>query len=162
MAKCAVVDCINETKGACVCCSRTCSNKFYPRRKKEFHQCKRCKRQFPGKGNCPECKTTIISNREAFRKTTLGQLAEQCSSKGIHKSWWYSEVRTDARKQSNFTECSVCDYTLHIETCHVKAISSYPPEATIEEINVVTNLIGLCPNHHWEFDNGYLTIETRK
>ena len=29
---------------------------------------------------------------------------------------------------------------------------------TIEEINNINNLIGLCPNHHWEYDNGLLEL----
>ena len=29
---------------------------------------------------------------------------------------------------------------------------------TIAEINDISNLIGLCPNHHWEYDNGLLDL----
>lgn len=52
--------------------------------------------------------------------------------------------------------CSVCGYTAHVETCHKKPIQSYPPDARLSTINHPENLIGLCPNHHWEFDKGLL------
>lgn len=32
----------------------------------------------------------------------------------------------------------------------------------MEEINDINNLIGLCPNHHWELDHNLLSDEDRK
>lgn len=34
-----------------------------------------------------------------------------------------------------------------------KATSDFDDDVLIKEINNINNLIGLCPNHHWEFDN---------
>jgi len=31
---------------------------------------------------------------------------------------------------------------------------------TIDEVNDINNLVGLCPNHHWEVHNGLIDIET--
>ncbi len=56
-------------------------------------------------------------------------------------------------------ECLKCHYNNHYEVCHIKSVSSFDDKANIlNEINNVNNLIALCPNHHWEFDNGLLTI----
>lgn len=58
--------------------------------------------------------------------------------------------------------CHECGYDKYFEICHIKAVKDFPPEATIEEINHPDNLIGLCPNHHWEFDNGILPLKSIK
>lgn len=55
-------------------------------------------------------------------------------------------------------KCKVCGYDKHIEIAHIKAVSDFDDNTTIAEINDINNLIGLCPNHHWEYDNGILDI----
>ena len=55
-------------------------------------------------------------------------------------------------------KCAICGYDKHIEVAHIKAVSEFDDNATIGEINAITNLIGLCPNHHWEYDNGLLNL----
>jgi predicted restriction endonuclease len=55
-------------------------------------------------------------------------------------------------------KCVVCGYNLHVEVAHKKAVSEYDDHITIKEINSIENLIGLCPNHHWEYDNGLITL----
>jgi hypothetical protein len=57
--------------------------------------------------------------------------------------------------------CEVCGYTTYVEICHIKSVSSFPDDTIISEINSRDNLIGLCPNHHWEFDHGKLDIRGR-
>ena len=55
-------------------------------------------------------------------------------------------------------KCKVCGYDKHVEVCHIKSVSSFGDDDLITDINSFDNLIGLCPNHHWEFDNGYIEI----
>lgn len=160
MAKCAVAECNNNTTGKNVCCSRACSNKFFPRRKKELRKCRRCENRFPGYGTCPACKDEIIANKERFQQTTLAELAEAYDNQGVHKSWRYSELRGDARRKTDFKSCTVCGYDVHVEVCHIKPISSFPQTATVAEVNDLTNLVGLCPNHHYEFDHGLIKLGT--
>lgn len=52
--------------------------------------------------------------------------------------------------------CVVCGYNKQIEVAHIKAVSEFEDSAIIAEIDNINNLVALCPNHHWEFDNGYL------
>lgn len=56
-------------------------------------------------------------------------------------------------------KCAVCGYDKHVDIAHIKAVSEFDDNATIEEINNPNNLIGLCPNHHWEYDHGLLNLE---
>lgn len=55
-------------------------------------------------------------------------------------------------------KCAICGYTNHVEVAHIKAVSEFTDEDTISDINSISNLIGLCPNHHWEYDNGILKL----
>lgn len=55
-------------------------------------------------------------------------------------------------------KCAICGYDKYIEVAHIKPVSEFENSATIREINSITNLIGLCPNHHWEYDNGFIKI----
>lgn len=91
---------------------------------------------------------------------TLKQLAERSAAAGVHRSWWYSEVRQHSRKIGRplYPRCKVCGYDKHVEICHIKAIADFPPEAKLKEVNDLTNLIGLCPNHHWELDHELLVL----
>ena len=81
------------------------------------------------------------------------------------KNW--QSARSAIRKVANkvFKEskipkkCIICGYDKHIEIAHIKSVASFDEYATIGEINSVDNLIALCPNHHWEYDNGLLNLE---
>lgn len=73
-----------------------------------------------------------------------------------------SSIQRDARKiyldNNQSPKCAICGYTNHVEVAHIKAVSEFPNDAPISTINSITNLIGLCPNHHWEYDNGILKL----
>lgn len=55
-------------------------------------------------------------------------------------------------------KCSICGYDKHVEVAHIKPVSGFDENTPIFEINSISNLIALCPNHHWEYDNGILKI----
>ena len=57
------------------------------------------------------------------------------------------------------TPCQLCGYSSHVELCHIRPISDFPDDASIREINSETNIVVLCPNHHWELDNGFLDFD---
>lgn len=86
---------------------------------------------------------------------TLGEVA------GKRKYQRASRIRQLARQ--NFVasgvkkECAICGYSNHIEICHVKSIKNFSDSSFVTEINDPKNLLPLCPNHHWEFDNGLLS-----
>lgn len=55
-------------------------------------------------------------------------------------------------------QCIICGYDKHYEVAHIKAVSDFDDDSLISEINDENNLIALCPNHHWEYDNANLDI----
>ena len=70
----------------------------------------------------------------------------------------FHNIRIHARKVMKAAkikyECNVCQYNKYVEVCHIKAIADFTPNQTINEVNSLTNLKYLCPNHHWELDHG--------
>lgn len=74
----------------------------------------------------------------------------------------YVKIRIHAQKMYKqfvgIYKCAVCGYDKHVEICHKKAIKDFPDTTLLSEINSIDNLIALCPNCHWEFDNNLLSI----
>lgn len=145
-------------------CSRSCSakdtNQKYPKKKT--------------KKKCIICSAPVISYRynrcekhwaeyksEKHKDRTLKEFSELESVRGKHRSWMFVHVRQFARtwlKHLRIKPCANCGYDRHVELCHRKAIKDFPDTATLREVNAETNVIQLCPNCHWEYDNGLLTI----
>lgn len=73
-----------------------------------------------------------------------------------------SAIQRDARctydNSDKPKQCIVCGYNKHYEVAHIKAVSDFTDDALISEINDIDNLIALCPNHHWEYDNENLDL----
>jgi len=65
--------------------------------------------------------------------------------------------RKTAKKAMLLNSCAICGYSKHVVACHIKEISSYNKHTLIGEVNKLSNLIGLCKNHHWEMDHGLLS-----
>jgi hypothetical protein len=84
----------------------------------------------------------------------------------IDKHQTYNKYRAVIRKHAHYVfnthhkhqECKVCGYDTHVEVCHIKSVSSFSDDTLISEINSIDNLVGLCPNHHWEFDNNIIKL----
>lgn len=53
-----------------------------------------------------------------------------------------------------------CGYDKHVEVCHIKPISEYDLDIKVSEINHKSNIHILCPNCHWEFDNGFRIVSS--
>ena len=63
-------------------------------------------------------------------------------------------------RQTKKKICNVCGYNKHVEVAHLKPIHSFPKETLLETVNNISNLLYLCPNCHWEHDNGLLDATT--
>lgn len=83
-------------------------------------------------------------------------------AKGKRKYQANSRIRELARslyqKSDKPKQCANCGYDKHYEVCHIKGISTHSDDTPISVINDLGNLIALCPNCHWELDNGLLDI----
>lgn len=161
-------------------CSRSCSatfnNKGKQRNPPKILICKHCNSEYTysKKNNTHSFCTTCFSKTELIRGKSMNLISEQIklltigeyrnkeSVKGKHKSWLHAHIRNFCRswnKDIAINGCQKCGYKNHIEFCHIKAISEFDDTATLSEVNSPLNILVLCPNHHWEFDNNILKIE---
>ena len=78
----------------------------------------------------------------------------------------FHNIRVNARKvmKDNNIEkaCKICGYSTYVEACHIKAIAEFDENCLIKDINSLSNLIYLCPNHHIELDRGLLNLYTNE
>lgn len=101
-----------------------------------------------------------IKKIEPVSSKTKGELFS------CRKNWQSARtsIRKNAQKVFEQSEksykCAICGYDKHIEIAHIKAVSEFDDSALLTEINHPDNLIALCPNHHWEFDNNLLKLNT--
>ena len=148
-------------------CGRSCAakynNKKTPKRKSK-KKCSLCDNYVKNWRTtlCIFHHTEYIQNRfEYIKERTLSEYWEKDSLKNLPKSSKNVHLRLLAR--SHFKHlinlpCYNCGYNKHVELCHIKPISSFNEKNTVKEVNCEKNLIQLCPNCHWEFDNGLLII----
>lgn len=143
-------------------CSRSCSasnsNKRNPKRKRLQRKCAWCRSKFTpstkGKGSrstlCPPCR-----KKRDRREVSLGEYHSRDSVTGKHSSWKNSHIRLLNRSWNKHLvgPCEVCGYAKHVELCHIRPITDFPPEALLKEVNSESNNVVLCRNHHWEFDH---------
>lgn len=141
-------------------CSRSCAakynNRLYPKRKLERTNCSKCGNLIGRKSHtdsrrvCNSCNSSLVD----WDNLTLGE------ARGARRYQKHSVIRSNARakyrKNNPELKCKVCGYDKHVEVCHIKPISSFSLDTKVGLINSLDNLIGLCPNHHWEFDNNHL------
>lgn len=162
--KCGNPDCSNIANVKY--CSRRCSaiitNKLYVKRKrtsKVWKVCSFCGDIVRGKRH----RACIISDGKSINKgKTIKEFSDGISIKGRHPSWKNVRVRMFCRtwnRDLTKLPCQVCGYSLHIELAHIKSVSSFDANTQLGIVNVPSNILVLCPNHHWEFDNGKLTLE---
>jgi hypothetical protein len=142
-------------------CSHKCSSLSNPLnqpRKRYF--CTKCD-VFMGIGKSFNRKLCItcgsLLQKYDWYNITLGELKKSLPTSQVH-----ARIRERARQAFNRVnqerKCKVCGYSKFIEVCHIKPVSAFPETTIISHINQLNNLIGLCPNCHWELDNGLLQI----
>jgi len=75
----------------------------------------------------------------------------------------FHNIRVHARKTMKAAkvpkQCKVCGYKNYVEVCHIKGIADFNNSSLIQDINALSNLVYLCPNHHWVLDNNILKYE---
>lgn len=153
-------------------CSQSCAGTFngkaFPKRKPELKSiikrlstqtCTICTKFSRTKTRiCQSCKTEI--QLKAYGEKIIEDFK---STYARHK---YQKIRNHAHQIFKFysieKKCKICEYTLHVELCHLKSISSFPKDTKISIVNSLDNLAYLCPTHHWEQENNLLNIESGK
>jgi hypothetical protein len=140
-----------KTKFCCRSCSTSYNNRIRPKRKPE-HKCVDCGKSINCKrSRCKEHYYEWLKQREAKDMTLSEAVYEK-----HHRSSAFALIRTRARayaKKLGLDSCEKCGYNKHIEIAHIKGISTFEGDTLISLINSKENLMALCPNCHWEFDN---------
>lgn len=137
-------------------CSASYSNAKKPKRKKT-KKCKKCDKKIIKKNKfCLACRPKFDDTR------TIEELTYEHGFKSNRYQAIRDNARRKAKKEGILDFCVICGYSKHVMACHLKPISKFPKTATIKEVNKTSNLIGLCPNHHWELDHNLLDREGLK
>ena len=148
-------------------CSRSCAaintNKSHPKRRltKICNECDKIVYSYRH-SKCEEHYNIYIQNKRSnFLNTPLKEYWQKDSIKHLHPSSKNAHIRGLARSMNKDIiklPCAKCGYDKHVEICHIKPIRDFNEESTIAEVNSKENIIQLCPNCHWEFDNNLLTL----
>lgn len=143
-------------------CNQSCSASYnnqrrYIKPRRKVVRCLGCGKETQAKtGLCLPC---LTRERSAQRdQITKGEMYKkrsgyQSGRSSIRQHAAYAFVQTGREQR-----CVICGYDNHVDVCHMRAVKDFPDSATLGEINSPDNLVALCPNHHWELDNGYLTL----
>ena len=136
-------------------CSRSCSakinNKLYIKKIRSKGSCRFCGKKTSLKRikNCEKC-------IRLGRHKKCGLNFENLTIKDILKrNNRYGPIRTHAQQiYKNINKiCENCGYSKHVHICHRIPINKFRVNTTIKTINSRENILFLCPNCHWEFDN---------
>jgi hypothetical protein len=139
-------------------CSRTCAakrnNVLAPKRRPEG-KCFACQIPIPKRNKyCPE--------HNPSRPLDDSRPIRDVADESDHPACRFARLRQHARRQyfaAKPKRCERCEYDKHIEVCHRRALNSFPLDTPICVVNDLSNLVGLCPNCHWELDHGLLHLE---
>lgn len=95
-----------------------------------------------------------------FEELTIAEYKEKYPPTGSRGRWHF--IRYHAREVMHNAKvppsCKVCGYTFYTEVCHKKSISLFLDTDKISDVNALSNLVYLCPNHHKEFDRGLIVV----
>lgn len=136
-------------------CAAICTNKENPKRR-ITKKCKHCDNLIRNYRSLL-CENHFQMHKQRFiTDYTLKDYRERLSLKNKPPSWMNSHIRLFARswlKHLISLPCACCGYDKHVELAHIKPVSSFDEDTLISVVNSEKNVIQLCPNCHWEFDN---------
>lgn len=141
-------------------CSRSCATAYNNRaqsKRKRVNTCQECKT--PIHRNRTYCRTCWQQKRIAQMNHTLSdttlitEYGQRTYQRNARIRDWARRIYANSGRPY---VCVNCGYDKHVEVCHIQAIKSFPEETPLNIVNSLENLVALCPNCHWEFDNGLL------
>lgn len=149
-------------------CSRSCAaiynNTRHPKRVRVISSCINCKKdtEYGNRKFCVSCIKQRWDKTWPLKPLKFRTLKEELllnPEKGANK---YNRIRGSLRNEFKAVikkqKCKNCGYDKHVEICHIKPISVFPLNALIKTVNSRSNAVLLCPNCHWELDNGKLKL----
>ena len=131
-------------------CAASFNNHLFPKKKSVRKVCVKCFQAFSPPNHriktCRDCRPVRSTRRN------LGELTKQEAGRVVIG-------RHAARVMLNRSKkCIACGYSTFVDVAHLKPVAAFSPQAKLTEINAPENLVYLCPNHHREFDRGYLKL----
>ena len=153
------------------CCSRICANRLpYRNRMKKQGICTKCgspsSKDRDRNKLCSKCSMARRIERMEIGFFDWNNL-RMCDIRSLSKREDYiyvvhQRIRDHSRSvylHSNKPKCCAnCGYSLSFHVCHIKAVKSFDKEEILGIVNHIDNLVALCRNCHWEFDNGILKL----
>lgn len=173
--KCYRKGCNNTTTNPKFCsksCATKVNNSLHPKREKEG-KCKVCGKPIhSSKVHCKEHTKKLNKHTSSLKGTFIADWSEITvydaiygNKSGLGASNRYTRIRDHAlrtyRNSDKPKQCINCGYDKHYHVCHIKPIHMFSLESTIDVVNHIDNLTALCPNCHWELDNGLLQLSTK-
>lgn len=157
--------CGNETTNNKFC-SRSCAAKINNKTPKRTKIQRFCSCGKPTKNSntilCEQHYQKMMMNRtEYIMNLTLADYTKRDCIKNLHPSSRFAHIRGLNRswnKDLTLLPCFICGYSKHVELAHIKPISSFSEQSLLKDINSKNNVVQLCPNCHWEFDNGLVSL----
>jgi hypothetical protein len=147
--------CGAETANAKYCsrsCAATVNGRLFPSRQRMVRSCNHCGTALlTRRTTCDSCNPSLVD----WRTVSLQQLKTKALQQ--YAAQIRSLARVAYRKSSRAKACAVCGYGTHYEVCHIKPINAFLPTDFVADVNRLSNLVALCPNHHWEFDHELLS-----
>jgi 5-methylcytosine-specific restriction endonuclease McrA len=149
--------CGTETTNPKFCgssCAAKFNNKAFPKRKRLRYFCKACGAETKyHRSYCKDCDPT---KPQDFSKITIAEI--RLKAKYQANAWIRKLARRTYYASDRPLFCCKCGYTKHFEVCHIKPIQDFPDDTDMSVVNALDNLAALCPNCHWEFDHGLLSL----
>jgi hypothetical protein len=144
-------------------CSRSCAAKFNNSKRNinriekiKIVKCKKCTNTFNIKNSSERKVCDLCLQEKGIGNKTKKEFFS--SSKNWQSA--RSSIRRHAEKiykRSNQPKrCLICLYVKHYQVSHVRAVSDFPDDTLIKQINDIRNLLAFCPTHHWEYDHNEL------
>ena len=100
---------------------------------------------------CRQCRNNEKNNEflkrtiESFIKSRKGYFTHQME--GIRK-----HARKVLGQSTKLKMCEKCGWDKYVQACHKIPIYKFPKTTKVEEVNNIDNLMWLCPNDHWLYD----------
>lgn len=141
-------------------CSSKCANcastaRFHERQKFLSRKCKMCNIFISHHAITGYCKSCFDALRmvKAEQKTLKELKLERAGSNT------YTRIRDNLANKfrryvpNSYHKCFLCGEDEVYELCHIKPVSSFSDDTILKEINSFSNLVVLCPTHHWKYDH---------
>lgn len=148
-------------------CDRACRNRYNnPLRRKKTDVCKTCNKEFERyktdggvwsiSKNCKFCQSLGYGNSIAFMMKTKEEVYRTYKTKFSARNAISGNAQVVYKNSNRPYTCVICGYAKHVDIAHIKSVADFDNSVPMSEINNISNLVALCPNHHWEFDNNQL------